>query len=141
MKSDDAYEILIKILEIDQTRISNLDSTKFTIKGWSITLVSLLVGFTFQYKNKVFLFIGIVVTVLFGILDYLYRRVQLNHVERSSNILQHIQNTYLDNDNSVDIQKPFGKYKRNLFKDNSIILLFHFSFILMLIILVLIPIQ
>ena len=64
MKSDNAYEILIKILEIDQNRISSLDSTKFTIKGWSITLVSLLVGFTFQYENKVFLYLGIVATIL-----------------------------------------------------------------------------
>ncbi|NEU77587.1 hypothetical protein [Nostoc sp. UIC 10630] len=71
MKSNEVYEILIKTLEVDQSRISNLDSTQFTIKGWSITLVSLLVGFTFQYKNKAFLYIGIVATILFGILDYL----------------------------------------------------------------------
>lgn len=140
MKSDAAYEILIKMIEIDQNRISSLDSTKFTIKGWSITLVSLLVGFTFQYKNKAFLLVGIVATILFGILDYLYRRVQLNHVERSSNILQHIQNTYLSNSHNINIQNPFGKYKRNIFKDNLVILLFHLSLILMLMILVLIPI-
>ena len=131
----------MKILEIDQNRISSLDSTKFTIKGWSITLVSLLVGFTFQYKNKAFLYVGIVATILFGILDYLYRKVQLNHVERSSNILQDIQNVYLEDNNNVNIQKPFGRYKRNFFKDNSIILLFHFSLIFMLIIVVFIPIK
>ena len=79
--------------------------------------------------------------MLFGILDYLYRKVQLNHVERSSNILQDIQNVYLEDNNNVNIQKPFGRYKRNFFKDNSIILLFHFSLIFMLIIVVLIPIK
>ena len=141
MKSNDIYEILIKMIEVDQSRISNLDSTQFTIKGWSITLVSLLVGFTFQYGNKAFLYVGIVATILFGILDYLYRRVQLNHVERSNNVLEYIQNTYLENSQTINIQKPFGKYKRNFLKDNSTIFLFHGSVILMLIILVFIPIN
>ncbi len=139
MKSNEVYEIFIKTLEVDQSRISNLDSTQFTIKGWSITLVSLLVGLTFQYKNQAFLYIGIVATILFGILDYLYRRVQLNHVERSTNILEYLQNTYLDNIQNINIQIPFGKYRRNFLKDNSIIFLFHGFVILMLIILIFIP--
>lgn len=141
MKSNDVYEILIKTLEVDQSRISNLDSTQFTIKGWSITLVSLLIGFTFQYKNKAFLYVGIVATLLFGILDYLYRRVQLNHAERSTNILEYLQSNYLDNSQDINIQIPFGKYRTNFLKDNSIIFLFHGFVILMLIILIFIPIQ
>ncbi|MGJ5631180.1 hypothetical protein [Nostoc sp. CALU 1950] len=141
MKSNEVYEILIKTLEVDQSRISNLDSTQFTIKGWSITLVSLLVGLTFQYKNKAFLYIGIVAIILFVILDYLYRRVQLNHVERSTNILEYIQNTYLENSQNINIQIPFGKYRKNFIKDNSIIFLFHGFVILMLIILIFIPMQ
>lgn len=141
MRSNDGYEILIKMIEVDQSRISNLDSTQFTIKSWSITLVSLLVGFTFQYGNKAFLYVGIVATILFGILDYLYRRVQLNHVERSSNIIEYIQNTYLENSHNINIQIHFGKYKRNFLKNNSIIFLFHGFVILMLIIVIFIPIN
>lgn len=54
---------------------------------------------------------------------------------------EYIQNTSLENSQTINIQKPFGKYKRNFLKDNSTIFLFHGSVILMLIILVFIPIN
>lgn len=83
-------ELLLKILEIDQSRISSLDSTRFTIKGWSITLVSALVGLTFDNSGNncspVLLGVGILATVIFFLIDLSYRKVQLNHAHRSDYI-------------------------------------------------------
>ena len=76
---------------------------------------------------------GIVATIFFGILDYMYRKVQLNHVERASKIQKHLQKEYLTDNIEIDIQKPFGRYQKNFLKDNSTILIFHISMMLILI--------
>lgn len=80
-------ENLLKLLEIETSRISNLDSTLFTIKGWTVTLVSALVGFAFTTSdNKEFtarkelLILAIVSTTIFMSTDIAFRRVQLGHV-------------------------------------------------------------
>ena len=87
-------ELLLKILEIDQSRISSLDSTRFTVKGWSITLVSALAGLTFNSSGNssgnncspVLLGVGVVATVIFFFIDLSYRKVQLDHAHRSDYI-------------------------------------------------------
>jgi hypothetical protein len=76
-------------------RINSLDSTLFTIKGWTVTLVSGLVGFAFTKKcpdfNQVWLILAIAATATFMIVDIAFRRVQLGHVEitiRIKNLLK-----------------------------------------------------
>lgn len=110
------YEILLKLLEIDQNRISTLDVTIFTIKGWAVTLVSALVGLAIQQNNQNFLGIGIVAIAFFAYFDFRYRRVQLRHIERSLSIQRYFKQYYLDQGLSLsneieNIFKPF--YERN----------------------------
>lgn len=78
-------ENLLKVLEIETNRINSLDSTLFTIKGWTVTLVSVLVGFAFKGSpsnpDRVWLILAIVATAIFAIVDLAFRKVQLGHVE------------------------------------------------------------
>lgn len=77
-------ENLLKVLEIETSRISQLDSTLFTIKGWAVTLVSALVGFALNNKEstakKELLILAVVSAATFMITDIVFRRVQLRHV-------------------------------------------------------------
>ncbi|WP_299488024.1 hypothetical protein [Acaryochloris sp. IP29b_bin.137] len=91
MNKKEEQDILIKIFEIDQSRISSIDSTKFIIKGWSVTIATAICGFALQDKQVKFLMIGIVTTVLLGILDCIYRYTQLLHVNRAIGIENYLQ--------------------------------------------------
>src|SRR6266545_1586587 len=80
-------EDLLHVLEIETSRISNLDSTIFTIKGWTITLVSALVGFAFTTASssgflldRALLLLATGATVIFMLIDIHFRSVQLRHV-------------------------------------------------------------
>jgi hypothetical protein len=81
-ETDKIYEFLTKTRELDMSRISSLDSTTFTIKGWAITMVTAIIGLALQYHSRQFLSIGIVTTAFFATIDFSYRKVQLLHVER-----------------------------------------------------------
>ncbi|KAI9135135.1 hypothetical protein [Acaryochloris sp. CCMEE 5410] len=93
MNAKEEQDILIKIFEIDQSRISNIDSTKFIIKGWSVTIATAICGFVLQDKDErvIFLVIGIVTTVFLSILDCIYRYTQLLHVNRAIGIENYLQ--------------------------------------------------
>jgi hypothetical protein len=91
-------ENLLKLLEIETSRISNLDSTLFTIKGWTVTLVSVLVGFAFTTSNnreftarKDLVILAIVSTTIFMITDIAFRKVQLGHVAIATRIRRLLQ--------------------------------------------------
>jgi hypothetical protein len=72
---DKIYEVLINTREVDFDRISSLDSTTFTIKGWTVTLVTALIGLAIQQSSNVFLYIGIGITIFFAIFDFFYRKI------------------------------------------------------------------
>lgn len=136
MNTDKTSEILLKLLEIEQNRINTLDSTIFTIKSIAITLVSALVGFAFQEKNRLLLYIGIVATIFFTIINFIYRKVQLSHVERAGNIQKYLKIEYLDSIEALrNPLRNFGDYKKNLLKDYSPIFLIYFPLIIILIVL------
>lgn len=92
---DKIYEVLTSTRELDLSRISSLDSTTFTIKGWAVTLVTALIGLALQQNSRDFLFIGIGTTALFSIFDFYYRKIQLDHVERVVRIERYLESTYL----------------------------------------------
>ncbi len=118
-KPDKIYEVLTSTRELDLDRISSLDSTTFTIKGWTITLVTALISLTLQQRNHAFLYIGIGATVLFAILDFFYRKVQLNHVERVIRIERYLESEYLSKiDELRYLFKPFySNWGRNFSRD------------------------
>jgi hypothetical protein len=109
---DKIYEVLINTREVDFDRISSLDSTTFKIKGWTVTLVTALIGFAIQQSSNLFLYIGIGVTIIFAIFDFFYRKIQLSHVERVVQIEKYLASEYLSE--IEDLNKNPGK---NLVKD------------------------
>jgi uncharacterized membrane protein len=78
----DDDERLWNLLQIDQGRISALDSIAMTVQGWTVTLVSALVGFSFNEHNQRLLLAAALATILLGILDVRYRATQLLHARR-----------------------------------------------------------
>jgi hypothetical protein len=86
----DHDERLMTLLEIDQERISTLDSIAMTIRTWTTTLVSAIIGFSFTEHNGRVLWAAVGGAVLFGLLDLRYRRTQLQHARRSNIVQQEI---------------------------------------------------
>src|SRR3954452_1150485 len=78
----DDEERLWSLLQIDQGRISAFDSIATTIRGWTVTLVSALVGFSFTEHNQGLLVAAALATILLCILDIRYRATQLLHARR-----------------------------------------------------------
>jgi hypothetical protein len=74
---------LWQLLGIDQQRITALDTVTVAIKGWVVTLDSALTGIAFSSGRRSLVLVATVATVLFVILDLLYRSVQLGHAARS----------------------------------------------------------
>jgi predicted nucleotide-binding protein (sugar kinase/HSP70/actin superfamily) len=135
LEKDKAYEILLKLLEIEQNRINSLDSTEFTIKGLSVTLFSGFIGFAFDKKNSVFLYVGIIAVIYSSIIDFIYRKVQLLHVQRASTIQKYLKTEYLEKVESSKSLKITSEYKSNFINDYSPLFLLYFPMIIMLIVL------
>ena len=65
-----------------------------TIRGWTVTLVSAIVGFALTQHHRNLLPVAIVGTVLFMMLDVGYRSTQLRHVDRAGKVVQEIASAY-----------------------------------------------
>jgi uncharacterized membrane protein len=79
---------------VDQQRISALDTIAMTIRGWTVTLVSAIVGFSLSQHHRSLLPVAMVGTVLLGLLDVRYRRTQLLHADRVDKVEQVIAPGY-----------------------------------------------
>jgi len=77
-------EELWTLFQVDQQRITALDGMAIAIRGWTVTLVSLIAGFALSNNDREVLLAGMAGTVLFAILDLYYRRTQLFHARRST---------------------------------------------------------
>jgi hypothetical protein len=75
-------ELLLKLFEVDQQRITALDASIVAIRGWTITLDSVLAGFAVSDGVGAFLLVALLATVFFTVLDLGFRGVQLRHVDR-----------------------------------------------------------
>ena len=87
-------EQLWTLLQVDQQRISALDTIAMTIRGWTVTLVSAIVGFALAQHHRNLLPVAIVGTVLLMLLDVGYRSTQLRHVDRAGKIVKEIAPGY-----------------------------------------------
>jgi hypothetical protein len=92
-KSPDA-DRLWTLLQVDQQRITALDTVAVAIRGWVVTLDSALVGFAFTKTDSAVIAVAIGATLLFLPLDLRYRRVQLRHATRSDRIEQKVAGDY-----------------------------------------------
>jgi uncharacterized membrane protein len=87
-------ERLWNLLEIDQGRISTLDTIAMTIRTWAVTLVSAIIGFSFTEHNKKLLLAAAGASLLFCLLDVRYRTTQLLHASRVDRVEQAIIPTH-----------------------------------------------
>ena len=62
----------IKHLEFIQNIITRMNSNSFAIKGWMVTIVSALLALYANSNNEIFMFIAIVPTFIFWLLDAFY---------------------------------------------------------------------
>ena len=76
------------VFQVDQQRISALDTIMMTIRGWTVTLVAAIVGFSLSQHHRNLLLVAMVGAVFFGLLDIGYRRTQLLHASRASKVEQ-----------------------------------------------------
>jgi uncharacterized membrane protein len=84
--SMETEERLWTLFQVDQQRIGALDTNMITIRGWTITLVSAIIGFSLSQHHRSLLLVAMVGTVLFGLLDVRYRSTQLLHANRANKI-------------------------------------------------------
>lgn len=75
-----------RLFETDQQRITALDASIVAIRGWTITLDSVLAGFAVSQQDRIFLLVALFATMFFAALDVEFRRVQLRHAERARRI-------------------------------------------------------
>ena len=90
MRIQKAPEIdrLWTLFQVDQQRISALDTIAMTIRGWTVTLVSALAGFSLSQHHRDLLPVAMAGTLLLGLLDIRYRSTQLLHVDRARKVEQ-----------------------------------------------------
>jgi hypothetical protein len=62
----------IKYIEILQAAISRMNSNSFSIKGWSVTLLSAIIAVAVSLKSIQFVYVAMVPCLLFWILDSIY---------------------------------------------------------------------
>lgn len=84
-------EHLWRLLEVDQQRISALDATTLTVKGWAISVDTAVAGVAVARDDARLLALGLVPTLLFWVVDHGYRSVQLMHADRSSRMAKIIE--------------------------------------------------
>ena len=79
-------EPLWRLFEVDQQRITALDTAIVAIRGWAITLDSALAGFAVSQHSRAFLLVALLATAFFMVLDLGFRSVQLRHVDRARRV-------------------------------------------------------
>jgi len=87
-------ERLWTLFQVDQQRIGALDTNMITIRGWTVTLVSAIAGFSLSQHHRSLLLVAMAGAVLFGLLDVRYRRTQLLHADRVDKVEQVIAPEY-----------------------------------------------
>jgi len=82
----DTEERFWSLFQIDQQRIGALHTNMITIRGWTITLISAVAGFSLSQHHRSLLLVAMVGTILFGLHDVRYRSTQLLHASRANKI-------------------------------------------------------
>lgn len=93
--TDDEQHELVRILELDYEKttklVEGIVGSSFTIRGWSIALISALIGLTFQTQLWQVAVLATVVTILMGLMDgyhsWLYAKT-LQHAQAVESVLR-----------------------------------------------------
>jgi hypothetical protein len=82
---------LARLYDVDQQRITALDSATLIVNGWALTLMSALAGFAISRDNVRFVAVALVPTAFFAALALRYRSVQLRHGDRANDIEREVR--------------------------------------------------
>lgn len=113
----------IKHLEFIQGVINRMNSNSFQIKGWMITIVSALLALYASSSNVVYIFVGIVPTIMFWLLDTFYLQQERKFRGLYSDMINQ------KNDSAVFVMSvdgyKYGRYKYcQCFWSKTIVLLY-----------------
>jgi hypothetical protein len=103
---DPPEQHLWTLFQVDQQRISALDTIAMTIRGWTVTLVAAIAGFSLSQDHRNFLLAAMLGAVLFGWLDVMYRHTQLLHADRVNKVEREIAQNYRLRPNKPGEDKP-----------------------------------
>jgi len=88
---DYKFELLKFELNSLQQGIRNYDSILFIIKGWAITMFSAVVLFSAQVEKPTYLILCVVSTLLFWMLDAVFKAIQKAYTLRYNEIEKFLQ--------------------------------------------------
>jgi hypothetical protein len=96
--NDYAQNELVRVLELDYEKtISVIESTissSFTIRGWGVTLISALIGLTFEARHWEIAVLACVVTLLVAFVDAYHSWVYAKVLQHANSIERVIRSYY-----------------------------------------------
>lgn len=90
-KFDYQFELLKFELDTLQQGIRNYDSILFVIKGWAITIFSAVILFSAQVEKPIYLLLCVISTLLFWLLDGVFKAIQRAYTLRYNEIEKFLQ--------------------------------------------------
>lgn len=94
----------IKHLEFIQGIINRMNSNSFSIKGWTITIVSALLALYANSSNVTYIFVAIMPTILFWFIDAYYLQQE--------RIFRALYNDIVNNNEKIKLfDMPINNYK------------------------------
>jgi hypothetical protein len=111
-------ERLWNLLQIDQQRISTLDTIMVAIRGWTITLTSALTGLSFSEDNHGLLLAAVVAATLFALLDLRYRTTQLLHADRVNRVESVVIPEYRLRREAPEPSGPLGRATQSRYRSS-----------------------
>jgi len=93
MSTDFDYQFELLKFELDtlQQGIRTYDSILFIIKGWAITIFSAVILFSAQVEKPIYLLLCVMSTLLFWLLDSVFKAIQKAYTMRYNEIEKFLQ--------------------------------------------------
>ncbi|NOZ90740.1 MAG: hypothetical protein GXO60_05605 [Epsilonproteobacteria bacterium] len=80
--TDREFQVLLKEFELLNSIIKDLDTRIFQIKSWSISIFSAIIGLSILNNKPILLFIPLITSLLFWVIEGLYKMYQKIFIER-----------------------------------------------------------
>lgn len=99
--SNDKLDIAKMELQMTQSQMDKYDDVSSKIKTWAITLWGVLLGWSFQSKNKGILILSLFVIIFFWIFDTINKNYREDYKKRRDKVSESIR-TYIETNNWPD---------------------------------------
>jgi uncharacterized membrane protein len=120
------------LFQVDQQRISALDTIAMTIRGWMVTLVAAIVGFSLSQHHRNLLLVAMVGAAFFGVLDVEYRHTQLLHAKRANKVERKVAQNYRLRPDKSGKGSPWLTLIRGRYSSSILFYIFVLIFLLIL---------